>query len=618
MSVGFVSSPDATSPGDLVSGIIVGPAFRVAYPYTVSVWFKGPYVETRRNDCLVNLAGRASGNSIRLDCHAGQLRHRVNGQSVLTTTYVKNNAWTHALAVGASSTDRRIYANGGGMGQSVVDVTPTAGDSATLGAQMSPGLSPGWVSDSMFLGQLAELAVWSSELTEAEILELGHGANPLDFQLASLVYYHHLFNDFDVVYGAEINQSGIEYYQPIQVYAAPQDHPPIAYAPASVRSVFMPDRGVPPMPPPIDSAPGSMSGRRRPSAPSGLIQRQPPSGLCRGGGGLIDLTTRAELGGVLPMPGGEMTADMIISGELGGVAPMPVGALTADMILPPSWTERESNRNWIAIASSSDGSKLIAAVYSGQLYTSTDYGATWTARESSRGWYSVASSADGDKLVACVYSGQIYTSTDYGVSWAARESSRAWIAVASSDDGTELVALADGGNIYTSTDSGASWTDRGMGGESWNGAASSSDGVKLAVASYSDHIYTSINSGVNWTERSNFGGTGGPRSIASSSDGTRLLAGVGGGSVNYLYTSSDSGANWTQRESTRHWMGVASSTDGAKLAAIDHSGKVYVSADYGVSWTAENENRLWRAIASNADGTKLAAVVAGGKIYTKG
>ena len=37
-------------------------------------------------------------------------------------------------------------------------------------------------------------------------------------------------------------------------------------------------------------------------------------------------------------------------------------------------------------------------------------GATWTARDSSRSWTSVASSADGSKLVAVVNSGQIYTS----------------------------------------------------------------------------------------------------------------------------------------------------------------------------------------------------------------
>jgi hypothetical protein len=37
------------------------------------------------------------------------------------------------------------------------------------------------------------------------------------------------------------------------------------------------------------------------------------------------------------------------------------------------------------------------------------YGTTWVARESNRNWISVASSVDGTKLVACDMSGQIYT-----------------------------------------------------------------------------------------------------------------------------------------------------------------------------------------------------------------
>src|SRR6185295_5914873 len=76
-----------------------------------------------------------------------------------------------------------------------------------------------------------------------------------------------------------------------------------------------------------------------------------------------------------------------------------------------NWTARESSRNWQSVASSSDGSKLVAVVYSGQIYTSTDSGANWTARGSSTLWISVASSADGSTLVAEVYDGQIYTSS---------------------------------------------------------------------------------------------------------------------------------------------------------------------------------------------------------------
>jgi hypothetical protein len=80
-----------------------------------------------------------------------------------------------------------------------------------------------------------------------------------------------------------------------------------------------------------------------------------------------------------------------------------------------TWTARDSNRNWSAAASSADGSRLVAAGYGTQIYTSTDSGVTWTARDSSRNWSAVASSADGSRLVAAEYGygygGQIYTST---------------------------------------------------------------------------------------------------------------------------------------------------------------------------------------------------------------
>src|SRR5260370_42513143 len=45
------------------------------------------------------------------------------------------------------------------------------------------------------------------------------------------------------------------------------------------------------------------------------------------------------------------------------------------------------------------------------LFPSTAPCGTWTPRDSNREWVSVASSADGSKLVAVVQGGQIYTST---------------------------------------------------------------------------------------------------------------------------------------------------------------------------------------------------------------
>lgn len=54
------------------------------------------------------------------------------------------------------------------------------------------------------------------------------------------------------------------------------------------------------------------------------------------------------------------------------------------------------------------GSSL-ALEHGGQIYTSTDSGANWTARETNRTWRAVASNSDGTKLVAVVIGGQIYT-----------------------------------------------------------------------------------------------------------------------------------------------------------------------------------------------------------------
>ena len=95
-------------------------------------------------------------------------------------------------------------------------------------------------------------------------------------------------------------------------------------------------------------------------------------------------------------------------------------------------------------------------VYFGQIYTSTNSGVTWTPRESNRYWTAVASSSDGTQLVAVEGSGQlytggqIYTSTYSGVTWTPHESARNWYrGLASSSDGTQLVAAVYGGQIYT-------------------------------------------------------------------------------------------------------------------------------------------------------------------------
>jgi photosystem II stability/assembly factor-like uncharacterized protein len=112
----------------------------------------------------------------------------------------------------------------------------------------------------------------------------------------------------------------------------------------------------------------------------------------------------------------------------------------------------------MSVASSADGTKLVAAAHDGYIYTSADSGATWTQRGSSQAWVSVASSADGKNLVAAVCdwnssSGYVYTSGDAGATWTEQtgSTSQCWQSVASSADGTKLVAGGNPGYLCTSS-----------------------------------------------------------------------------------------------------------------------------------------------------------------------
>ena len=235
------------------------------------------------------------------------------------------------------------------------------------------------------------------------------------------------------------------------------------------------------------------------------------------------------------------------------------------------WEKRTSTgkQRWLSVASSSDGTKLIAGS-EGYIYTSTDNGATWTQRTSagSKNWVSVASSSDGEKLVA-VGNGYIYTSTDSGATWTQRTNAgnRAWQSISSSSNGTKLVAAVGSNNcagqsslvgyIYTSTDSGATWTERTSSGiHMWGSVASSSDGMKLIGTACYDNVHTSTDGGVTWTAQT-IPGNHRWASSASSADGTKLVA---GDYIGLIYTSVDNSKNTAPTLTTTNATGTTLTT----------------------------------------------------------
>ena len=279
------------------------------------------------------------------------------------------------------------------------------------------------------------------------------------------------------------------------------------------------------------------------------------------------------------------------------------------------------------VAISSDATKMVAinataTLVQNGIYTSTDSGATWTLSAGApyTNWQAVASSADGTKLVAAVLGGQIYTSANSGSTWTPSTSAPAtdWYSVASSSDGTKLVAVGSGG-IYTSINSGSSWAQPTAGlppanSYFWLGGgsvASSADGTKLMAAGATNGlIYISINSGNNWSAVNASG-----CAVASSADGTKLVA--VDSLTAQIFTSADSGGTWTTNTFYYgyHWSHVASSADGSKMVALGGTGICFKSFDSGAGWSdfgnlndITTYNDGLRAITSSADGNTLVGV----------
>src|ERR1039458_5774895 len=168
--------------------------------------------------------------------------------------------------------------------------------------------------------------------------------------------------------------------------------------------------------------------------------------------------------------------------------------MAAKLSSAQTWTQTSApSTNWQCIASSADGTKLVALT-SSLIYFSTNSGATWQPATNVSGlshaeWASVAGSADGNTWVAAAYgvpvtssAGGIYVSTNSGLGWVHTSTMWGPLGVACSADGTKMVATTSEMGDSLSTNSGTSWTSKG--GLCWYSVTSSADGTKLTAAGW--------------------------------------------------------------------------------------------------------------------------------------
>jgi len=318
---------------------------------------------------------------------------------------------------------------------------------------------------------------------------------------------------------------------------------------------------------------------------------------------------------------------VVVSNSAGTVTGTDVSFTTEAALGPPLAQTSAPYGNWSSVASSADGTRMMAVDVTGPIYRSTNSGVTWTSSMvPDVGFDLVIGSADGTKWLAVgsrnTYGGQpgaqvFYSSRNSGATWTLSTSPIALVCLACSADGRKLVAgaradaSANSESLFTSVNSGASWARTSAPTNSWRSVASSADGIQLVAAAYVDPldnpgaIFTSPDSGKTWTQSQAplaFWNT-----VACSTDGRRLVAGCS----EAIWTSTNGGANWTKAAlPTDNWQAVASSADGHKLVAAGSNTGIWTSKNSGADWSRhEPFGNSYAAVASSADGEKVVAAV---------
>ena len=313
------------------------------------------------------------------------------------------------------------------------------------------------------------------------------------------------------------------------------------------------------------------------------------------------------------------------------------------------YTSNDSGATWIErdypvgvaltpgpIAFSSDGTTLVVSSYDvGNIHTSTDFGATWTERvESLSNVTALASSSDGTKLVAAVTT-NLYTSNDSGVTWTLQEfyPDGAIVRIVSSSDGVKLAAINNAGYVYTSDDSGVTWTQH-FDYATWVSIASSSDGSKLAVVSSgSEQLYVSEDSGATWTQQTQETVSGlSWVAVALSGDGTKIVAAPSDSNYIYTYVSvsaptlttntassvTSSGAtlnatvtDYGGADATQHGFAYGIVSDLSTVIATSTLGALVGNTTFNEAITGLSPNTTYyaRAYSTNTAGTSYGSIV---------
>lgn len=249
---------------------------------------------------------------------------------------------------------------------------------------------------------------------------------------------------------------------------------------------------------------------------------------------------------------------------------------------------------------------------------------TWTdTNQGTKLWWRIASSLDGTTLLAVVRNGNIWVSKNGGLTWSSKESTRYWSACTCSADGSIMYVAVDGGLIYKSTNYGDTWIElpqqpggAGITGN-WGSLICSSNGQTIIAAEQSGLPYRSINEGLSWTKATNSAPFNIGKIVGTSDLSTLYV--LANGSPTYIYKYTFNATNTTEMvdQYPKSYSDIACSSDGTKVFAIVSNQGVYINTNSGTgSWTVkpayQGTNETYYYLTCSSNGQILTMATSGG------
>ena len=165
-----------------------------AKPLTISVWFRTTddtnlqaivaMCDQSDEFFLVDARMAIGGNP------AAAMEYNTAWKVADSSTGITTSTWHHAMAVFKNSTSRTIYLDGVGKVTNTDSQDVNVGDLTRIliGTHKEVG-------GSYFDGNIAEVAIWQAELTDANAVSLAGGAAPADINSNDLSRYWRLVSD---------------------------------------------------------------------------------------------------------------------------------------------------------------------------------------------------------------------------------------------------------------------------------------------------------------------------------------------------------------------------------------------------------------------------------------